>query len=41
MAGVTSAAAVHIFPAISGEVVGNVGTQTASLMTYTRINHVI
>jgi hypothetical protein len=41
MAGVTLAAVVPIFPAISGEVVGNVGTETASLVTYTRINHVV
>jgi hypothetical protein len=41
MAGVTLAAVVRIFPAISDEVVGNVRAETASLMTYTRINHVV
>jgi len=41
MAGVTLAAVVRIFPAVSGEVVDNVGKETASLMTYARINHVV
>jgi hypothetical protein len=38
VAGVTSAAVVLILRAVSGEVVGNVGTETASLMAHTRIN---
>jgi hypothetical protein len=41
MAGVTLASVVRIFPANSGEVVGNVGTETVSPLTHTRINHVV